>query len=124
MLHTQEVTGSSPVAPTIRLFRHIRALLALRQFRGQVPISYDVRSATSPARWQRTIHRPTTRSNHKQLETGLSHASQFEPAVHKDRPAWRPEDRAKALAELKSMLLQRDGHTVEAFRYATEFNQF
>ncbi|MGD0578886.1 MAG: PIG-L deacetylase family protein [Bryobacteraceae bacterium] len=60
----------------------------------------------------------------KKLEASLSHVSQFEPAVHKYRPDWRPEDRAKALAELKSMLSHRDGHTVEAFRYATEFNQF
>ena len=60
----------------------------------------------------------------KKLEASLSHVSQFEPAIHKYRPDWRPEDRAKALAELKAMMLHREGHTVEAFRYATEFNQF
>ena len=60
----------------------------------------------------------------KKLDAGLASVSQFEPAVHKYRPDWLPEDRAKALAELKSAQVHRDGHTVEAFRYATEFNQF
>ncbi len=60
----------------------------------------------------------------KKLDASLSHVSQFEPAVHKYRPDWRPEDRASALAEVKAMLIQRNGHTVEAFRYATEFNQY
>jgi len=60
----------------------------------------------------------------RKLAAALCHVSQFEPAVRKYRPDWLPEDRAKAQAELKSMLVQRGGHTVEAFRYATEFNQF
>lgn len=60
----------------------------------------------------------------KKLDAGLSHVSQFEPGVHKYRPDWRPEDRAKAVEELKAMLSHRDGHTVEAFRYATDFNQY
>jgi LmbE family N-acetylglucosaminyl deacetylase len=60
----------------------------------------------------------------KKLDAGLASVSQFEPAVHKYRPDWLPEDRAKALAELKSAQVHRDGHTVEAFRYAIEFNQF
>jgi LmbE family N-acetylglucosaminyl deacetylase len=60
----------------------------------------------------------------KKLDAGLASVSQFEPAVHKYRPDWLPKDRAKALAELKSAQVHRDGHTVEAFRYATEFNQF
>ena len=60
----------------------------------------------------------------KKLNAGLASVSQFEPAVHKYRPDWLPKDRAKALAELKSAQVHRDGHTVEAFRYATEFNQF
>jgi len=60
----------------------------------------------------------------KKLDAGLASVSQFEPAVHKYRPDWLPEDRAKALAELKSAQVHRDGHTVEAFRYAIEFIQF
>jgi LmbE family N-acetylglucosaminyl deacetylase len=60
----------------------------------------------------------------KKLAAGLAHVSQFEPAVNKYRPDWRPEDLAKARAELKSMILVRNGRHVEAFRFATEFNQF
>jgi hypothetical protein len=50
--------------------------------------------------------------------------SQFEPGVHKYRPDWQPEDHKKAEAEVQSMIQHRDGHAVEAFRYATEFNQY
>ena len=60
----------------------------------------------------------------KKMEASLASVSQFEPAVHKYRPDWRPEDRANALKELNATLAHHDGHTVEAFRYATEFNQF
>ena len=60
----------------------------------------------------------------KKLAASLSHVSQFEPAVHKYRPDWSPEDRKKAEEEVKSMIPRRDGHYVELFRYATEFNQF
>lgn len=58
------------------------------------------------------------------LNAGLAHVSQFEPAVRKYRPDWLPADRAKARQELLSAILKRNGHYVEAFRYATEFNQF
>lgn len=60
----------------------------------------------------------------KKLAAGLAHVSQFEPAVNKYRPDWRPEDLARAREELKSMILRRNGRYVEAFRFATEFNQF
>ena len=58
------------------------------------------------------------------LDAGLAHVSQFEPAVRKYRPDWQPEDRARARQELRSQIRQRGGHHVEAFRLATEFNQF
>jgi len=58
------------------------------------------------------------------LDAGLAHVSQFEPAVRKYRPDWRPEDRARARQELRSQVPRRGGHHVEAFRFATEFNQF
>ncbi len=49
--------------------------------------------------------------------------SQFEPAVTKYRPDWEPA----TLAKLKEFYHQdqekQDGHYVERFRYATEFNQ-
>lgn len=60
----------------------------------------------------------------RKIEASLSHVSQFEPAVRKYRPDWRPEDRKKAEDEVRSMLRKRDGHFVESFRYAVEFNQF
>ena len=49
--------------------------------------------------------------------------SQFEPAINKYRPDWGPQD----LHKLKQYYVQqhekRDGHYVESFRFATEFNQ-
>jgi LmbE family N-acetylglucosaminyl deacetylase len=60
----------------------------------------------------------------KKIAASLCHVSQFEPGVHKYRPDWAPEDRKKAEAEVKSMIQHRGGHAVEAFRYATEFNQY
>ena len=60
----------------------------------------------------------------KKINASLSHVSQFEPAVHKYRPDWQPADRQNAEQEVKSMLKRRDGHAVEAFRYATDFNQY
>jgi LmbE family N-acetylglucosaminyl deacetylase len=60
----------------------------------------------------------------KKMEAGLAHVSQFEPAVRKYRPTWTAEDKAKAREELKGMLLKRNGRYVEAFRWATGFNQF
>lgn len=55
---------------------------------------------------------------------GLAHVSQWEPAIHKYRPDWAPADKEKARAELRSIIQRRDGHWVEAFRWATEFNQY
>lgn len=60
----------------------------------------------------------------KKMEAGLAHVSQFEPAINKYRPDWTPQDKAKAREELKGMLLKRNGKYVEAFRWATGFNQF
>lgn len=60
----------------------------------------------------------------KKMAAGLAHVSQFEPAINKYRSDWTPQDKAKAREELKGMLLQRNGKFVEAFRWATGFNQF
>jgi len=60
----------------------------------------------------------------KKMEAGLAHVSQFEPGVHKYRSTWAPEDKIKARAELDGMILRRNGRRVEAFRWATDFNQF
>jgi LmbE family N-acetylglucosaminyl deacetylase len=50
--------------------------------------------------------------------------SQFEPAVNKYRPDWKPEDLKKAKDEMRKEQPKKDGHYVEAFRYATGFVQY
>lgn len=58
------------------------------------------------------------------IKASLAHVSQFEPAVRKYRPGWTPEDYEKAKQEVLSMMLKRNGRYVEAYRFATGFNQF
>jgi LmbE family N-acetylglucosaminyl deacetylase len=50
--------------------------------------------------------------------------SQFEPSVHKYRADWDPKDLQAAKDEMHCEQPRKDGHYVEAFRYATGFNQF
>jgi len=57
------------------------------------------------------------------LEAGSKHVSQFEPAVHKYRPDWDPQELARTKSEMRALQPKKDGHFVEAFRYATGFNQ-
>lgn len=54
----------------------------------------------------------------------LAHVSQWEPAIHKYRPDWSPADKENARAELRGIVRKKDGHWVEAFRWATGFNQY
>src|SRR5271157_3776653 len=58
------------------------------------------------------------------VDAALKQVSQFDPAVNKYRPDWDPKDLAKAKEELRGEQPRKDGHFVEAFRYATGFNQF
>jgi len=58
------------------------------------------------------------------FDAALKQVSQFEPAVSKYRSDWDPKDYTKAKEELRSEQPRKDGHYVEAFRYATGFNQF
>lgn len=58
------------------------------------------------------------------LDAALKQVSQFEPAINKYRPDWELKDYAQAKEELRSEQPRKDGHYVEAFRYATGFNQF
>jgi len=58
------------------------------------------------------------------FDAALKQVSQFEPAVNNYRPDWEAKDFAKAKEELRSEQPRKDGHYVEAFRYATGFNQF
>jgi LmbE family N-acetylglucosaminyl deacetylase len=58
------------------------------------------------------------------VDAALKQVSQFEPSVNKYRADWEPKDYAKAKEELRSAQPRKDGHYVEAFRYATGFVQF
>jgi len=58
------------------------------------------------------------------FDAACKQVSQFEPAVHKYRPDWDPRDMEKAKEEMRKQQAHKDGHYVEAFRYATGFNQF
>jgi len=57
------------------------------------------------------------------LEAVAKQVSQFEPAVTKYRPDWDPKDLARLKEEYRKEHEKKDGHYVESFRYATEFNQ-
>jgi LmbE family N-acetylglucosaminyl deacetylase len=58
------------------------------------------------------------------FEAAAKQVSQFEPAVNQYRPDWTPEDLKKAKDEMREEQPKKDGHYVEAFRRATEFNQY
>ena len=58
------------------------------------------------------------------FDAALKQVSQFEPAINKYRADWNLKDYAQAKEGLRSEQPRKDGHYVEAFRYATGFNQF
>ena len=58
------------------------------------------------------------------FEAASKQVSQFEPAVNKYRPDWEPADLEKAKKEMRGEQPKKDGHYVEAFRYATGFVQY
>jgi len=58
------------------------------------------------------------------VEAAAKQVSQFEPAVNKYRPDWIPADLEKAKKEMRDEQPKKDGHYVEAFRYATGFVQY
>jgi LmbE family N-acetylglucosaminyl deacetylase len=58
----------------------------------------------------------------KKLDAAAAHVSQFEPSLSRYRPTWEPAQ----LEKLKGSFRARpksNGHRVESFRFATEFNQ-
>jgi hypothetical protein len=55
------------------------------------------------------------------VDSLLKRVSQFEPAASKYCPDWAPDTFKKTKEELKLMQDRKDGHPVEAFRYATSF---
>ena len=58
------------------------------------------------------------------LEAAAKQVSQFEPSVNKYRPDWDARDLEKAKEEMRKEQPRKDGHYVEAFRYATGFIQY
>ena len=58
------------------------------------------------------------------FESATRQVSQFEPAVNMYRPDWTAEDLKKAKDGMRKAQPRKDGHYVEAFRRATEFNQY
>ena len=58
------------------------------------------------------------------FDAASKQVSQFEPAVNKYRADWDAADLTKAKAEMSQLQPRKDGHYVEAFRRATEFNQY
>jgi hypothetical protein len=57
------------------------------------------------------------------LSAAAAHVSQFEPSMSKYRPDWDAKDLDKMKQGLRARQARKDGHTVEAFRIATQFNQ-
>jgi len=58
------------------------------------------------------------------FDAAARQVSQFEPAVSQYRSDWDPADLAKAKADMRRQQPRKDGHYVEAFRYATSFVQY
>ncbi len=58
------------------------------------------------------------------FNAAAAQVSQFEPAVRKYRSDWAPDDLKKAKDQMRKEQPRKDGHYVEAFRYATGFVQY
>ena len=56
------------------------------------------------------------------LSAAAAHVSQFEPSMSKYRPDWDANDLAKMKQGLRNRQVKKDGHSMEAFRVATQFN--
>jgi len=59
----------------------------------------------------------------KKLDAAVAHVSQWEPSIHHYRPDWDASELDKTKAEVRAHVPKREGHYVEAFRFATGFNQ-
>jgi LmbE family N-acetylglucosaminyl deacetylase len=57
------------------------------------------------------------------LAAAAAHVSQFDPSIRKYRADWDPQDLDKLKQGLRRRAVKKDGHTVEAFRIASQFNQ-
>jgi LmbE family N-acetylglucosaminyl deacetylase len=59
----------------------------------------------------------------QKLNAAAAHVSQFEPSMSHYRPDWDAKELEKMKAGLRNRQVKKNGHTVEAFRIATQFNQ-
>lgn len=59
----------------------------------------------------------------QKLKAAVAQVSQFPPSEDRYRPDWDPKDLSATEAHLRSMQPRKDGHYVEAYRHATEFNE-
>lgn len=57
------------------------------------------------------------------LASAAAHVSQFDPSIQKYRADWDPKDLDKLKQGLLKRAVKKDGHVVEAFRIAAQFNQ-
>ena len=57
------------------------------------------------------------------LASAAAHVSQFDPSIRKYRADWDPKDLDKLKEGLRRRAIKKDGHVVEAYRIATQFNQ-
>lgn len=57
------------------------------------------------------------------VKAATAQVSQFSPAEDHYRPDWDAKDLHETEAHLRGLQTSKDGHYVETFRYATEFNQ-
>jgi hypothetical protein len=57
------------------------------------------------------------------LEAAANQVSQSEPAITEYRPDWEPQNLAALKETCRKEHEKKDGHSVESFRFATEFNQ-
>ncbi|HLW77136.1 MAG TPA: PIG-L family deacetylase [Bryobacteraceae bacterium] len=59
----------------------------------------------------------------RKLDASAAHVSQFDPSINQYRPDWDPKDLARMKQSRKDRAAKKDGHFVEAYRIATNFNQ-
>jgi hypothetical protein len=57
------------------------------------------------------------------LEAASKQVSQFEPAITKYRSDWEPQNLVALKETYRKEHERKNGHYVESFRFATEFNQ-
>jgi LmbE family N-acetylglucosaminyl deacetylase len=57
------------------------------------------------------------------LNAAAAHVSQFAPSIDHYRPDWDPATLEKLKTGMRARIMKKDGHSVEAFRTSTGFNQ-